>query len=203
MKFEQFLLEEKALTGEIVISEKYKGEHEAPSKQDAPLHDLTVDGTYPDDVYTKPHHYSHMPTDIECLQIAAACKGKPNKSIRIYRAVPLGDKKSLEKALAEHEKYKAAYQRRNTVPSHYKGDKKDYYEHVSNEIDKLTKDLEDMADDEKIKINDGDWVTLSKRYAEEHGKENLKGKYKILSKAVKASQVYTDGNSASEWGYNP
>ena len=64
MKFQQFLLEEKALTGEIVISEKYKGDHEAPTKNDAPLYDLTFDGIYPDDIYTRPHEYTHMPTDI-------------------------------------------------------------------------------------------------------------------------------------------
>lgn len=203
MKFQQFLLEEKALTGEIVISEKYKGDHEAPTKNDAPLYDLTFDGIYPDDIYTRPHEYTHMPTDIECLNIALRYKGRQNKPVKIYRAVPLGDKKAVEKELAKHEKELAAYMRRGTIPSYFSGSKSEYSNHVRAEIKNLTEKLEDMNDDEKLKINAGDWVTLSKRYADEHGKDNLKGKYKIITKTVTASEVHTDGNSLSEWGYNP
>ena len=50
-------------------------------------------------------------------------------------------------------------------------------------------------------INDGDWVTLSKKYATTHAKGE-KG-WKILNKKVKASELYTDGNSWDEWGWNP
>jgi hypothetical protein len=52
----------------------------------------------------------------------------------------------------------------------------------------------------KLTINDGDWVTLSLTYAKLHGENNLK-KFKILSKTVKASQLYNDGYIA-EFGYN-
>lgn len=52
-------------------------------------------------------------------------------------------------------------------------------------------------------INKGDWVTTSKKYAIEHGKENLNGNYKILSKMVYARDLFTDGNSLLEWGYDP
>lgn len=191
MKFKEFLLE-------------YKGEHEAPTKEgSASLDDLTAEGIYPDDVYTRGREYAHGDTDLECLSIAMACKGKPNKSVRIYRAVPLGDKKATEKELATREKQKAACLRRGTVPSDYNGKKSDFYNFVSDEIEKLEKKLEDMADDDKIKINAGDWVTLSRAYAVEHGKDHLNGKYKILSKAVKAKELHTDGNSLSEWGWNP
>jgi hypothetical protein len=50
-------------------------------------------------------------------------------------------------------------------------------------------------------INPGDWVTLSKKYAKTHMEGELG--WKILSKKVKASEVYTDGNSWDEWGWNP
>lgn len=51
-------------------------------------------------------------------------------------------------------------------------------------------------------INDGDWVTTSKLYAKHHGESNLNNKYKIISKTVKAKELFTDGNSIFEWGYN-
>lgn len=203
MKFEEFLLTEQLKGVGIVVSENYKGEHSAPTKDDAPLHDLISGGTYPDDVYTHPRYYVVMETDAECLSIANRMKGKPDGKVRIYRSVPIGDKKATEKELAQQEKNKAAYQRRNTIPSDYRGKKDDYYDFVSDKIDQLTKDLESMGDDEKLTINAGDWVSLSKKYATEHGKDNLNNKYKILSKSVSAKEVHTDGNSLSEWGYNP
>lgn len=55
------------------------------------------------------------------------------------------------------------------------------------------------------RINAGDWVTLSKNYAKEHGEFHLggKGQFKIITATVHARDVYTDGNSLSEWGYHP
>lgn len=52
-------------------------------------------------------------------------------------------------------------------------------------------------------INAGDWVSLTKGYAEEHGKSNLGEDYKILSKKVMADEVFTDANSIQEFGYDP
>lgn len=52
-------------------------------------------------------------------------------------------------------------------------------------------------------IRPGDWVTISKQYAREHGEANLKGDYKIASKQVPASHLYTNGDSINEWGYHP
>ena len=54
-----------------------------------------------------------------------------------------------------------------------------------------------------LKINPGDWITTVKEYAIEHGKDNLRNRYKILSKTVRASDVYSEGNSLSEYGYSP
>ena len=52
-------------------------------------------------------------------------------------------------------------------------------------------------------INEGDWVTPSKTYAMQHGESSLLGEYNILEKKVPASHLYTEGNSLSEFGYNP
>lgn len=57
--------------------------------------------------------------------------------------------------------------------------------------------------DINAEINPNDWVTTSKEYAKTHGEGPLKGNYKILEKKVKASEIYTDGNSIHEWGYSP
>lgn len=55
------------------------------------------------------------------------------------------------------------------------------------------------------KINPGDWVTLSRQYAKEHGLRSLggPGKYKILTLNAYARDLYTNGDSLAEWGYNP
>lgn len=52
-------------------------------------------------------------------------------------------------------------------------------------------------------IRPGDWVSTSKKYAQEHGEGALQGKYKIAMKRVPASHLYTSGDSIHEWGYNP
>ena len=52
-------------------------------------------------------------------------------------------------------------------------------------------------------INKGDWVTLTKEYAKVHGESNLGGKYEILSKKVKADEIFTEANSIQEFGYDP
>ena len=51
-------------------------------------------------------------------------------------------------------------------------------------------------------INPGDWVTTVKEYAREHGAWTGP-KFKVLSKVVKAGDLYTEGNSILEWGWDP
>lgn len=58
------------------------------------------------------------------------------------------------------------------------------------------------ADVGNTKLKNGDWVTLSKSYAEIHGEENLDGDYKIIEQEVPASDVWWDGNDIREWGYD-
>jgi hypothetical protein len=50
-------------------------------------------------------------------------------------------------------------------------------------------------------INNGDWVTITKQYAQSHGKSVMNNDYKVISKIVNASTLYTDGNSIHEFGY--
>lgn len=52
-------------------------------------------------------------------------------------------------------------------------------------------------------IIDGDWVTINPDYARQHGEGTLRGDYKVISKTVRADDIYTDGNSIHEFGYAP
>ena len=51
-------------------------------------------------------------------------------------------------------------------------------------------------------ITNGDWVTIVRDYAVEHGEANLDGNYQIVSKEVKASEVFTNADSLQEQGYD-
>jgi len=55
-------------------------------------------------------------------------------------------------------------------------------------------------------INPGDWVTISRAYAKEHGHDHLShhtDNWHVISKVVAARDIFTDGNSIQEWGYDP
>jgi hypothetical protein len=52
-------------------------------------------------------------------------------------------------------------------------------------------------------INPGDWVTPSKQYAEFHANYFDETGAVILEKKVKAKEVYSEGNSIFEFGWNP
>jgi hypothetical protein len=52
------------------------------------------------------------------------------------------------------------------------------------------------------KINPGDWVTLSPSYAKEHLRSNVLGG-KVLSQVIPAKDLWFDGNSINEFGYDP
>lgn len=52
-------------------------------------------------------------------------------------------------------------------------------------------------------IHAGDWVTILKEYAVQHGQSNLNDDYKILTREVKASEIFTSGDSWYEWGFSP
>lgn len=51
-------------------------------------------------------------------------------------------------------------------------------------------------------IHAGDWVTLSKTYAENHLEGPLNGEGHVISRKVKARDIVSPGDSVNEWGYN-
>lgn len=53
------------------------------------------------------------------------------------------------------------------------------------------------------KINPGDWVTPSKKYAEYHNKSQFDGKGNIIEMKVKAKDVLFAGDDINEFGYFP
>jgi len=53
------------------------------------------------------------------------------------------------------------------------------------------------------KINQGDWVTTDREYAIEHGLGALGGNYKIIKQQAKARDLFTNGDSIYEMGYDP
>ena len=137
--------------GILSSSEDYRISHTAPMRDfGAPLSDLTGNGIYPQDVYTDEGYriYSHgqMLMNSKMFKLIKDMRGKPDKEITIYRAVP---------------------------------------KNVGDEI------------------NVGDWVSPLREYAQYHGESNLNGDYKIISKKVKAGEIFTEGNSWLEWGYSP
>lgn len=214
----------------------YRGLHQAPGKRNgAPLWNVTQD-IYPDDIYTLPlatsaRYYGtgDQSADIAVMSLILAYRNKPNKKIRIYRAVPiLGGGassnaiiKKLEKEIAQLEGYLKQILRRGKIsrsgglgalnlPS-------SSYDEISSRRDELKAKLDallrtnkeegerkkDGRDGEIKDINPKDWVTIYRPYAKEHGESSLRGKYRILSKVVYARELYTDGNSLYEWGWDP
>jgi hypothetical protein len=183
----------------------YVGEHSAPlGDSGAPLHDLTANenAIYPSDVYSSQanqYYGSGEPEDAQLFAMAQRLKDKPNEKVTIYRAVPKVQSNS-EKA-AQLEKDLANYMKRGRMPRNSDfNNKSDWYEWASNERDRLASLPEETLD--PLSINHGDWVALDKKYAKEHGKSALGGNYKILSKKVPARQLFTNGDSIREWGWD-
>lgn len=183
-------------------SDDYRGVHKAPDKSDAPLWDVTKD-IYPDDIYTLPldlaarYYGASEPGDMAVTDLVRRYRNKPNAKVKIYRAVPRI--KTREEEIAELEDFKRQIMRRgkaNTTLS---------YDSLSNRVDKLRQEIESgLPEKENIKeINPGDWVTIYRPYAKEHGEGALNGEYKILTKTVTAKELFTDGNSLYEWGWSP
>lgn len=184
--------------------EDYRGLYTAPTKDiGASLDNITA--IYPDDIYSnnavRYYGTGEDLLDRQSLSIIQQAKGRPNLQVKIYRAVPLiitnQDKINY---LEKQKKYILKY---GKVPStmNTKLDRSDYYDKISNELDRL-KALP-PEDTKKIEINKEDWVTINKQYAKDHGEATLLGKYRILTKIVPAKTLFTNGDSIHEWGYDP
>ena len=55
----------------------------------------------------------------------------------------------------------------------------------------------------KDEIKSGDWITINRDYAIQHGESTLRGNYKIASLKAKASDIFGNGDSIHEYGYDP
>jgi len=195
-----------ALATTLAPEVDYRGEHQAPDKSSgAPMHDLQ--GTYPEDIYSSngARYYGDNGGDQRdqfSLSIMRACRGKPNTSVRIYRAVPQAPTREDKiQTLQTHKRYILKH---GKVPPGVSTNlnRSEYYTKISEELTALEAQHESAAAP-KLSIHPGDWVTISRDYAKEHGESALNGAYKILTKTVKARDLYTDGNSFHEWGYDP
>lgn len=186
-----------------MMPEEYRGSHTAPTRDyGAPLHDLSQ--MYPDDIYSSKaaQYYGHgVPYDQKAALIMQQYKNKPDATVTIYRAVPK-EMSNADKA-AELDRHMGAYMRRGLLPqdAHIKEGSK-WYDWAYDERDRLRK-LPDEPVEGINAINAGDWVTLTRDYAKEHGESALRGKYKIISKKVKAKDIYTNADSIHEFGYDP
>jgi hypothetical protein len=190
----------------LIREEDYQGEHSAPDKGSGyPLHNLS--GIYPDDVYSfdAARLYGDGGGDFRDRRSIATiqwARHNPNGKIKIYRAVPKilssGDR------IYELEKQKRYILKYGKVPPNVNTplDKSSYYDQISTELDRFRK-LPLETNPPKMKINNGDWVSINKDYAVEHGKSNLNNDFKVLTKTVPAKHLYTFGDSVHEWGYDP
>lgn len=183
---------------------QYQGSHTAPdSGQGAPLHDLSSNEIFPDDVYSAQglrYYGNGSQEDAESYRIAMTYHNKPNALVTIYRSVP-DALKGLQKKISTLEKQKAMYMSRGKIPSdagYLTGTQ--WYEWACAELEKL--EALPSQQQPKYTINDGDWVAVSRRYAVNHGKYNLNNEYSIVSKKVRAKDIFCVGD-LSEWGYDP
>lgn len=186
---------------------EYQGLHTPPNKENgAPLYDLTGGGNvYPDDIYSaNGQRYYGTGDDIsdrESMNIIQRMRNNPNGKVRVYRAVP--NSKTSEQLINELSKQKQAFLRRGKAPKDSPfQDGSQWYDWASDEIDRLKK-APSEANEVIDSINRGDWVTVSRSYAKEHGEGALNGNYKLLSKTVSAKELFTNGDSINEFGYWP
>ena len=144
----KYLVEQMAILKGYAVTD-YQIDHKAPTNDgyNARLDDVTP--MYGEDIYsTNAVRYfgTFEGFDNESIRHIQEAKGKPDKIITVYRA----------------------------VPESVKGDQ----------------------------IRNGDWITLTYDYAKNHGQSNILGNYRIIRKKVKASEIFTDGNSIHEFGYD-
>ena len=143
------------------------------------LYEVITD-IYPDDIYSPqgPRYYSSGYDDTRIFYIINQVHNKPNAKVKIYRAVP--------HELSTAEKYNllvgqmADYQRRGRIPKEYKDQFSNgsaWYDWAYDERERLFNLPSEHV--EPLIINPGDWVTIDRKYAVEHGNSNLKRQYKI------------------------
>jgi hypothetical protein len=182
----------------------YRGEHQAPHASDgyaSPIYDMT--NAFGVDIYT-PNAVRYFgtgdPNDHLAVSIIQSLRNKPNATLKIYRSIP--KVLTVTEKIAELENHKAYILKYGKLPKGVNNwqNSSQYYDFIYDELKRLK---ESPKQDEKLnRINDGDWITTVKQYAIDHGKAHLGGNFKLLSKTVKAKNVYGNGDSVMEFGYS-
>lgn len=201
-----------------IFSNDYRGQHTAPNSEDSPLWDVTLNETYPKDFYDSPakavHYYGGgSEYDAECVNLIFQYHNRPNLAVTIYRAVPdenievskqVKELSALLNYYYKHKFFPVGSEIIHQLADKYPIEQFEYNDQQQRVLQDLTKELQELKSTKKpaLKLTPGDWVTISKNYAIDHGRDNLK-KYRILSKTVPAKTLYTAGDSVQEWGYNP
>jgi hypothetical protein len=183
-------------TVQLGLQDAYHGEHTAPGKDAIPLYDLTVN--MPHDVYRTLREYIAPGVTSSVIQ---SCKGRPGCRVKIYRAVPYTLTRYEQIAL--YERHMKRIQRTGSLPANadWSGlNVSAYYNFAHAQVEKLS--ALPPSVNNKLSINPGDWVSIDKQYAIEHGRSNLRNRYKVLSKTVPARELFTDGD-LEEWGWSP
>lgn len=217
----------------ITENYEYRIDHSAPDKDSgSPLYDVTLNGSYPDDFYSINGEKYYCSDASECAAYYAVTRyyNRRRRPVKIYRAIVTDsfpeDLKEvyqeyiitieIDKILKNYLKYGKDYIPSSKISLNhhlsklFKSPNYDDFYYLKEDIlsrkdmEQLEKEYKDFKKKERklLIINPGDWVTISKPYAIEHGKSNAKS-FKIVSKTVRADEIYTDGNSILEWGYNP
>ncbi len=52
------------------------------------------------------------------------------------------------------------------------------------------------------RVRNGDWVAIVKEYATEHGERMFDGDYRIIENTFPAGELFSNGDSINEWGYD-
>lgn len=198
---------------ELLVEGDYSGDHSAPVREgNAPLNDLTINGIFPDDIYgsdASRMYSSGEPYDGECLSIIRHAHNRPNYRVKVYRAIPNMETKSDKrlKDLINVSNYFVKWKFfpvGNEIVGEFESKHKNlgYDEKQKRVLSDIQSEIDSLQSNKtKYTINSGDWVSLVKQYAIDHGRSNLNNNYKILTKTVYAKNLFTDGNSIQEWGY--
>ena len=185
----------------------YHGQHGAPGPDSgSPLHDVTANGTYPADFYG-PNGLRYYGTGDDAMDPVTyrkivAAKGSPRAQVTVYRAVP--HEPSVAEQLDTLEAQMAAFMKRRTLPPDATVPASQWYDDAYARRNALRSALQSpAAPTPELGVNPGDWVTINKQYAVDHGQSALNGKYRVLSKKVPADELFTSGDSMHEWGWHP
>lgn len=181
----------------------YKGEHQAPNKEDSPMYDVT-NAFGGEDMYTHDalrYFGTNSPYDSYSIYVIQSARNKPNARIKIYRAVPKVI--TTQEKIDDYEKQKKYILKTGKIPRGVNNwqNSSEYYDYIYDEIENLKK--QPVKTENRVTINSGDWVSINLAYAKEHGKNHLtNSNYRIITKTVPAKNLFTNGDSIHEWGYS-